>query len=224
MKQFNPTELFQSLFNSENVNAQQVKAKELVQSLNAQAQKQLSKAPQRIQENIEVATQNFNSLQSTIQESLAQFQDPQACLSLWSKHITDSYNRNVALISKQHQENLENFQELKSSFESASEKVKEEAESNFKAFQSKAADAVEDIKKHVSKAQEELKDNIEIAQTQTVKAIEEVVKQATTVTSQVQDQISKGVSHATKMATDTASAVTRTTNHKAKSTKADKNS
>lgn len=198
MNTFNPFQFFSTSFPKEQMNEQQLKAQEFIQAVNSETQKQLAKAPQRIQETINVAQQNFASLQDTIQQSSTNFQNPQSVVQLWSKHFQDTYQRNVSLLQKHHEENVQSFSEIKSHFEKTGEKMKTETEQNIKKFQEKATEALTDVQKNVQKSfenvQSEIKDNIDTLQSQAVKNFNDVVEKTSSLNTQIQDQVSKGIS------------------------------
>lgn len=193
MNTFNPLQFFSTAFSKENINEQQVKAQEFVQALNSLTQTQIAKAPQRIQESIDFAQQNFTSLQDTIEKSTSQFQNPQAVLEVWGKHFESTYNRNIALFQKHHEENIQSFSELRNFFEHAGEKIKTETEQNIKQFQEKASEAIVDLQKNIENVQTEIKENLENVQNQTVRSFNDAVKQTSSFNEKVQEQVNKGV-------------------------------
>ena len=222
MNTFNPLQFFSTAFSKENINEQQVKAQEFVQAINSLTQTQIAKAPQRLQESIDSVQQNFSSLQDTIEKSTSQFQNPQAVLEAWGKHFESTYNRNLSLFQKHHEENIQAFGELKGFFEHAGEKIKTETEQNIKQFQEKASEAIVDIQKNIENVHTEIKDNLENVQNQAVRSFNDAVKQTSSFNEKVQEQVTKGVSalsSAVEKTNAAAQAAVKTASSNAKKTK-----
>jgi ElaB/YqjD/DUF883 family membrane-anchored ribosome-binding protein len=189
----NPLEFLSSAFSQEKISEQQLKAKEFAQAVNTETQKQLSKFPQRLQETVDVAQQNINSFQETIKKSSANFQNPQTILNLWSDHIQSSYQRNVALFQKHHNENINSFGELKNYFEQSGSQLKSDTEKNLHQFQEKSTEVMENIQKNIDKIQTEIKNNLETSHDQAINSFKDVVKQTNSLNIAVQDQVTKGI-------------------------------
>lgn len=219
MNTFNPFQILSNSFSQEKVNEQQVKTAEILQNLNSQAQKQFSKVPQRIQETTDVATHNFHSLQNAIQQSFNSFQKPQNMMDIWSKHVAETYERNLSLFQKHHAENLETLNEVKNHFEQTSNKVKVEAEENFKNLQEKTSEVLTEVQKNFSNVQSDLKENIETTQKQVVKSVQDAVQKTTDLQTQLHEQVSKGFSTLNQVVSDTTAAAQSAVKNAKKTTK-----
>lgn len=208
MTQFNPFEFFNSTFSKEKINSQQAKAQDFLQTFSVETQKQLAKAPKRIDETIKVATENFSSLQNTLQQSLSQLNNPQEVLKLWGEHFKEVYDSNLELVKKHHEENLAVFSELNESFKKTSSEVTKEAE-----------EVVKDLQKKSNTIHKQFKDNMEVAQNQSLEILHNVQAQTSNLTSKFQDQIEKNMAQATKITEDFSQALQTTKSNSKSSSK-----